>query len=190
MKQFLHLNRLPVIWKERWLGPENLDRAELRITGFDTYALIAGVLLQVVISLYGSQAEPDPNDPSVIYPKIQRAVYETQMAFLMLSALCSTYTMVTFLICKIFSTRALATHMDVAFQIYTRETRPFRLHGYWALISALLAALVAFTLNLFTRIKGNRGLCFTFLFFFFVGAMLEDWRNLVRLGVHWVYPKL
>lgn len=187
IKEFLHLSRWPAIWKERWAGPANLDRAGLRITGFDTYALVAAVLLQVIISLYGSLTEPQTDDPRIKYPRLQRIVFEAQLAFLMLASLCSTFTMVTFLLCKIFSVMALSVHKDVAWQVFTKVTRRHRLNGFYTLISALLSFLVAYCLNIYTKIKGNRGLAFTVFFMLLVGWMVDEWIKLVSLGGHLVY---
>eukprot|EP00438_Fugacium_kawagutii_P017569 Skav228557 [mRNA] locus=scaffold1887:662427:674224:- [translate_table: standard] len=66
VRQFLHLHRYLQIWRVHWIGPENLDRAGLRVTGMDTYAIVASVLLQVITGFYGSVPEPDDKDESLL----------------------------------------------------------------------------------------------------------------------------
>ncbi|CAK0857853.1 unnamed protein product, partial [Prorocentrum cordatum] len=141
-----------------WFGPANLERANLRITGMETYAIVAAVLLQVILGVYGSVSEPQLDDPRIRYPRLQRRVFEAQMVLLMIAVLCSTYTMVMFLLIKIYSVTALGLYKDVAYKAFTQATVGIRSDAFWALISSIITFLLAFSLNLYSKVKGNRGI--------------------------------
>ncbi|CAJ1342686.1 unnamed protein product [Effrenium voratum] len=187
VKQALHVGRYITMWKARWIGPENLDRAGLRVTGMDTYALVAAVLLQVLMGLYGSVPEPDELDERLKYPQLHRFMYEAQMIFASISVICSTYTMVMFLLCKIYSVMALGMWKDVSYDLFQQATGRFRLRAFWSLIIAMHSFLVSFAMNLFTRIKGNRGL---FLFMITMLGLIPvvcDWTVIYRVAEQYVY---
>lgn len=163
IKRFLHIGRFPRMWKEEWVGPANLDRASLRIDGMETYAVVAAVLLQVILGLYGSIAEPEADDPRIKFPVLQRIVFETQMVLLMIAVLCSTYTMVIYLLIKIYAVTALGFYKDVAYKAFTVAMGRHRSHAFWALIAAIITFLLAFALNLYSKVKGIRGLALSLL---------------------------
>eukprot|EP00441_Pelagodinium_beii_P047865 CAMPEP_0197625046 /NCGR_PEP_ID=MMETSP1338-20131121/4512_1 /TAXON_ID=43686 ORGANISM="Pelagodinium beii, Strain RCC1491" /NCGR_SAMPLE_ID=MMETSP1338 /ASSEMBLY_ACC=CAM_ASM_000754 /LENGTH=248 /DNA_ID=CAMNT_0043195347 /DNA_START=39 /DNA_END=782 /DNA_ORIENTATION=+ len=178
IRQILHFPvKYPVMWQERWLGPANLDRANLRITGMDTYALISAVLLQVIIGLYGTVEEPPEEDDqgTYKYPRLQKYLFEIQVLALMIAVVCSTYTMVMFLLCKIYTVMALAMYKDVAYDLFQKATATHRVHAFWSLIMAMNAFLVAFALNICRRIKGNRGIVFMIITLIFIIPSLKEW---------------
>jgi len=179
VKRLLHVGIWPVKWKEQWVGPANMDRANLRINGMDTYALVAAVLLQVILGLYAAVPEPAADDPRIKYYLLQRASFELQMFFLMAATICSTYTMVTFLICKIYAVMALGSYKDVAYETFQFETRSYRIKGFWCLVYSLVFLLIAFSMNLYTRIKGHRGLIMAAVTMIVLAPMLEDWRHIL-----------
>lgn len=182
LRQILHCGRYPAMWKERWIGPANLDRANLKITGMDTYALVAAVLLQVIIGLYTSVPEPSADDPHIKYPRLQRIVFELQMALLLVAVMCSTYTMVTFLLCKIYTVLSLGMYRDVAYDLFFQGTRRLRVTSFWSLIWSMNAFLLAFALNLYTRIKGNRGLLLAFAGILVLLPIVRDWMAILQLA--------
>lgn len=174
IKQITHVGRYPRMWRESWLGPANLDRANLRITGMETYSIIAAVLLQVILGLYSSIERPDENDPRVMYPRLQMFVFEIQMTLLMVAVLCSTYTMVMFLMIKVYSVTALGLHLDVAHEGFILATQRSRAGAFWSLIAATCSFLVAFALNLYSKVKGNKGLGLSFLAMCFLAALFRE----------------
>jgi hypothetical protein len=175
------------MWKERWIGPANLDRAMLKITGMDTYALVAAVLLQVIIGLYTSVPEPSADDPHIKYPRLQRIVFEAQMALLMIAVMCSTYTMVTFLLCKIYTVLALGMYRDVSYDLFFQGTKRLRVTAFWSLIWSMNTFLLAFSLNLYTRIKGNRGLLLAFVGILALLPVAHDWMDILSMASKYVY---
>jgi len=188
LRQILHFPvKYPVMWQERWLGPANLDRANLRITGMDTYALISAVLLQVIIGLYGTCECPQEGDPHVKYPRLQRWMFEAQVLALMIAVICSTYTMVMFLLCKIYTVTALAMYKDVAYDLFQKATASHRVHAFWSLIMAMNAFLVAFALNLFSRIRGNRGLVVMGVSLALIIPMLKEWKEVIHLASKYIF---
>lgn len=187
VRQFLHLHRYLQIWRVHWIGPENLDRAGLRVTGMDTYAIVASVLLQVITGFYGSVPEPDDTDERLKYPNLHRLMYEGQMIFASVSVVCSTYTMVMFLLCKIYSVMALGMYKDVSYDLFQAATGRFRLRAFWSLIIAMHSFLVSFAMNLFTRIKGNRGLCFFFVGMMGIIPVVYDWQIIYQIAEKYVY---
>lgn len=174
IKRFLHIGRFPRMWKDEWVGPADLGRASLRIDGMETYAIVAAVLLQVILGLYGSIAEPLADDPRIQYPVLQRVVFESQMVLLMIAVLCSTYTMIIFLLVKIYSVSSLGLYKDVAYMSFTMATGRYRSHAFWALIASIITFLVAFALNLFSKVKGHRGLALSVLTLCFVFLVLME----------------
>lgn len=173
---------LPMKWKERWLGPANLDRASLRITGMDTYALIAAVLLQVLLGLYGAMDDPDLDNPRVKWPKLQRAMYEAQLALLMCAVLCTTFTMVMFLLSKLYTVTALGMYKDVSYDIFQKRTSGQRVKAFWSLIAGMLSFLMAFSLNLYTKMKGGRGLVLAAIGLCFVVKLVQEWAVVMILA--------
>ncbi|CAK9107943.1 unnamed protein product [Durusdinium trenchii] len=170
-----------------WIGPENLDRAGLRVTGMDTYAIVASVLLQVITGFHSSVEEPDETDERLKYPNLHRLMYEGQMIFASISVVCSTYTMVMFLLCKIYSVMALGLYKDVSYDLFQAATGRFRLRAFWSLIIAMHSFLVAFAMNLFTRIKGNRGLMFFFVGMLGIIPVVYDWQIIYQIAEKYVY---
>jgi len=187
LRQILHVGRYLTMWKEKWVGPANLDRASLRITGMDTYALVAAVLLQVITGLYGSVPEPEEEDPRIKYPMAQRVMYEAQMFLSGVSVVCSTYTMVMFLLCKIYTVMALGMYKDVSYDLFQQATARFRLRAFWSLIIAMHSFLVSFAMNLFTRIKGKRGIFFCVLTMAGIIPVIYDWKIIYQVAEKYVY---
>mmetsp|Transcript_49478 Transcript_49478/g.130490 ORF Transcript_49478/g.130490 Transcript_49478/m.130490 type:complete len:281 (+) Transcript_49478:27-869(+) len=151
IKRMLHWHRYPSIWKEHWFGPANLDRANLRISGMDTYALIAAVLLQVLIGLYGVINDPD-KDATLS----QRLMFEIKMFLLLAAVLSSSFTMVMFLLNKIYSVTALAMHKDVAYRAFQRATSHIRVCAFWSLIVSIVSFILSFVLHVLSRIESKR----------------------------------
>ncbi|CAE7873650.1 KLHL4, partial [Symbiodinium necroappetens] len=175
------------MWKEKWVGPANLDRASLRITGMDTYALVAAVLLQVITGLYGSVPEPDESNERIKYPALQRFMYESQMFLSSVSVVCSTYTMVMFLLCKIYTVMALGMYKDVSYDLFQQNTARFRLRAFWSLIIAMHSFLVSFAMNLFTRVKGKRGLFLCVVTMMGIAPVVYDWKIIYEVAERYVY---
>mmetsp|Transcript_51333 Transcript_51333/g.101953 ORF Transcript_51333/g.101953 Transcript_51333/m.101953 type:complete len:258 (+) Transcript_51333:57-830(+) len=187
VRQLMHCRRYLVMWQERWIGPANLDRANLKITGMDTYALVAAVLLQVIIGLYASVPEPAADDPHIKYPRLQRLVFEMQMALLLIAVMCSTYTMVTYLLCKIYTVMALGMYRDVSYDLFFLGTKRLRLAAFWSLIWSMNTFLLAFALNLYTRIKGNRGLLLAFFGILALLPIVRDWMAILGMADRFLY---
>jgi len=187
VRQVLHIGRYLAMWKEKWVGPANLDRASLRITGMDTYALVAAVLLQVITGLYGSVPEPDESNERIKFPALQRFMYEAQMFLSGISVVCSTYTMVMFLLCKIYTVMALGMYKDVSYDLFNQETARFRLRAFWSLIIAMHSFLVSFAMNLFTRVKGKRGLFLCVVTMMGIAPVVYDWKIIYEVAERYVY---
>merc|ERR1712032_48168 len=174
IKRCLHIGRFPIMWKEKWIGPANLDRANLRIAGMETYAVVAAVLLQTILGLYGAVAEPQDDDPRIVYPKLQRIAYELQMILLMIAVVCSTYTMVMYLVVKIYTVTALGMWKDVAYEVFTASTARCRSHAFWTLIISIITFLLAFALDLYSKVKGIRGIALTLIAMAGITMLVRD----------------
>mmetsp|Transcript_70331 Transcript_70331/g.195777 ORF Transcript_70331/g.195777 Transcript_70331/m.195777 type:complete len:276 (-) Transcript_70331:171-998(-) len=182
VKQVLHVYYRVEIWRQRWIGPINLDRASMKVTGMDTYALVAAVLLQVLVGLYGVIEEPDPD------AKIGRKIaIDAQIVLLTVAALCSTFTMVTFLLNKIYSTTALGVFKDVAYDVYQLSTRRQRYLAFWSLIVAMVSFLASFSLNLFSKLKGKRGYIATAVTSVVGGVMLWQWVQMMLVANQYIF---
>jgi len=186
LRQMLHVGRYPVMWQERWIGPANLDRANLKITGMDTYAVVAAVLLQVIIGLYASVSEPSEDDPKIKYPRLQKYVFQLQMTLLMVAVMCSTYTMVSFLLCKVYAVMALGMYRDVSYDLFFQGTNNIRLSSFWSLIVSMETFLFAFALNLYTRVKGNRGVFLASVAIFVVFLLVREVMGIYALAEKFV----
>jgi len=182
VKQFLHLHYRPVIWWQRWVGPIDLGRADMRVTGHDTYALVAAVLLQVLVGLYGVTKVPSEDDS-----KGRKIVFSVEIVLTSLAAICSAFTMLTFLLNKIYSTTALGVFKDVAYDVYQMATRPQRACAFWSLIIAMVTFLITFSLNLFLKLKGKRGYIATALTLVGSSFMLREWVTMMVMANKYIF---
>lgn len=147
-------------WQERWIGPANFDRQGLRISAQDSYALVAVVLVQVVIGLYGVvEVVKDEDDPSIL----NKRLWEVQMYLLMAACLTSTFTMVMFLLSKVYCVTALAFWKDVSYNTFHTATMMYRNQAFWSMMVSTACFLLCFCLNLQQRMKGPRGYLLTLL---------------------------
>lgn len=164
------------------MGPANLDRANLRITGMDTYALVAAVLLQVLVGFYTSLSEPDEDTSSK-----QKRIFELQVVLLTIAVFCSTFTMVMFLLGKIYSVTALSMYKDVAYDIFHRATGRYRIGAFWSCICSMVAFIVAFALDLYKKMRGKRGVIATVLT---VGGgiiMVREWAGMMLIAQRHIF---
>jgi len=153
VKRLLHaMERGPRRLRENWIGPVNFDRADMRVSAFDTYAVVATVMLQVVVGLYSSI--PDPGSDAT---PVQRQAFRLQMLLLTVAVMCSTFTMVIFLLSKIYGVTALAMHKDLTYDMFIRVTSGGRSRAFWSLIGAMWSFLGAFVITLLQRIRGKLG---------------------------------
>lgn len=182
VKRFLHLSRYPVVWKERWMGPANLDRAGLRLDGMDTYAVLGAVLLQVLMGMYGVIAEPEEKAS-----RKERILYELQMLCMTVSVLSSSFTMIMFLLNKIYASSALAMYKDVAYALFQQATAQHRVHAFWSLIISIVSFLVCFSLNLSARIKGRLGIVIAAVTLCSGCVMLSEWTKMMDLAAKYIY---
>lgn len=177
-----HVTRFPGRMAERWLGPVNFDRANLRIDAMDGYALVAAVLLQIVVGLYGATEEPD--EPC---SKAERIVFEIQIVLLMLATVTSCFTMMIFLLGKIYSTTALGMWKDVAFFNFNYATAKHRNYAFWSLLISSLAFTGSFSLNLYTRMKGKRGVVASAISFLVAAVMCLSIKEIMAIASSHVF---
>lgn len=147
----------PLRWlgrmEERWIGPFNGDRQGMRLSAQDTYAGVAAFVMGVVLGLYGCVSDVDEDATPM-----QKRLYEAQMALLSLATLASSFTMIIFLLSKVYSVTALGLWKDVAYSTFHAVTSSLRMQAFWGLIISTTAMMYAFCLNLIEKIKGPRGL--------------------------------
>jgi len=172
-----HVTRFPGRMAERWIGPVNFDRANLRIDAMDGYALVASIVLQIVIGLYGATEEPEEG-----CPKAERWVFEIQLGLLMLATMTSCFTMMIFLLGKIYSTTALGMWKDVAFFNFQYATAHHRNQAFWSLLISCLAFTGSFSLNLYSRMKGKRGITASAISFAVAAAMCVSIKQIMQLA--------
>lgn len=172
-----HVTRFPGRMAERWIGPVNFDRANLRIDAMDGYALVASIVLQIVIGLYGATEEPEEDAP-----KPERVVFELQLGLLMLATMTSCFTMMIFLLGKIYSTTALGMWKDVAFFNFQYATAKHRNQAFWSLLISCLAFTGSFSLNLYSRMKGKRGITASAISFAVAAAMCVSIKQIMSLA--------
>jgi len=182
VKRFLHISRFPTIWMEEWVGPANLDRANLRVSGFDTYALIAAVLLQVLIGFYGVISEPEEGAS-----KVKHFLYEAQLLLVAVSVLTSAYTMVSFLLNKIYAVAALAMHKDVAYAVFTAASGRSRIQAFWSLIVSMVTFLAAFSLNIVSKFKGRKMVLLAVAILLGAAQMGWEWTRIMAVAGQIVY---
>merc|ERR1711860_241210 len=137
--------------------------------------------------LYGSVSAPAPDDPRIKYPRLQRLVYESTMVLLMMSALCSTFTMIMFLLFKVYTVTALGMYKDVAYTLFLQATGRHRMHAFNSLILSMTSFVVAFALNLYTRIKGNRGIVASLAVLTLCGYILHDVYKLLHFADKYIF---
>lgn len=183
LREFIqHVNRRLGRLEERWMGPVNFDRAGLRMSGMDTYAIIASVLLQVLIGLYGCINAPEDDDPA-----IEKRIFDAQMALLMIATLCSSFTMVMFLLNKVYAVTALAFWKDVAYSSFVNATMKHRFQGFWSLIVATTCFMLSFSLNLSQMLPGKKGKLITVVAIAFTLFMISDWMNMMVTASKFIF---
>eukprot|EP00929_Paragymnodinium_shiwhaense_P011990 TRINITY_DN1184_c0_g2_i2.p1 TRINITY_DN1184_c0_g2~~TRINITY_DN1184_c0_g2_i2.p1 ORF type:complete len:297 (-),score=74.29 TRINITY_DN1184_c0_g2_i2:47-937(-) len=181
-----HVNRRLGRLEERWLGPVNFDRAGLRLSGMDTYAIIASVLLQVMIGLYGCIDAPDEKEAS----ELDKRIFDAQMVLLMIATLCSAFTMVMFLLNKVYAVTALAFWKDVAYNTFVNATMKHRFQGFWSLIVGTTSFMLCFALNLSQKLPnkplplgyGVSALAIAISFY-----MVTDWTDMMLTASKFIF---
>jgi len=182
IKRSLHIGRYPRMWWERWIGPANLDRVNLRLSGMDTYAIVASVLLQVIVGLYGSIPVPDKDAP-----RKKHLMFEAQMALLTIAVLCSTFTMVIFLLNKVYCATALGMWKDVSYETFLVKTGKIRVDAFWSLILALSCFLGAFAINVLNSINSRRGIIIGVIAVLGAGYMLKELNGMMDIAKIYVF---
>eukprot|EP00929_Paragymnodinium_shiwhaense_P032466 TRINITY_DN17984_c0_g1_i1.p1 TRINITY_DN17984_c0_g1~~TRINITY_DN17984_c0_g1_i1.p1 ORF type:complete len:282 (+),score=66.31 TRINITY_DN17984_c0_g1_i1:85-930(+) len=157
-----HILRWPGRMSERWLGPVNFDRAGLRLDTMDTYAAVASLFMGCLLGLYGCVSDPEEDAP-----KSAKTLFEVQMALLMFSTLCASFTTFVFLINKLFAATAMGLWKDVAFFTYQYHTAFQRKLAFWGLVLSMISFIACFALNLYEKIQGKKG---KYAAFFTLGA--------------------
>eukprot|EP00929_Paragymnodinium_shiwhaense_P014105 TRINITY_DN121994_c0_g1_i1.p1 TRINITY_DN121994_c0_g1~~TRINITY_DN121994_c0_g1_i1.p1 ORF type:complete len:295 (-),score=55.60 TRINITY_DN121994_c0_g1_i1:146-1030(-) len=170
--------------EERWLGPINFDRANLRISGMDTYSVVASVLILTLTSLYGATSLPAKEEEAT---PAQKRLYEIQMVCLMVAMLCSTYCMITFLLNKVYSCTALGLWKDVAYNSFMRDMVQVRLRGFWSMMIALVALMTSFSLNLIDKVGGKRGWAVGGASILMGIWMCVQWADVYNAASHYIY---
>lgn len=170
--------------EERWLGPINFDRANLRISGMDTYSVVASVLMLTLLGLYGATKVNPSYEQSTGGQKI---VFEIQVVLLMIATLASTFCMVTFLLNKVYTCTALGLWKDVAYNAYMRDMVSARLRGFWAMFIGVVALLLSFSLSLINRFKGKRGYYLAGVSALFTLWMCGEFADVYNAAGHYIY---
>jgi len=182
LRHALHFGLKIQQWKDHWIGPVNLSRQDLRISGMENYAVVAVVLLQVVVGFYSGVAEPEDGDA-----KWNKVLYEIQMALLMAATLCSTFTMIMFLLNKICDVTALGLYKDVAYATFHAKTARHRVTAFWSIFVAMSSFLGAFSIDLLRRVQGKRGLALKIASIITCLTMLLAWTKFMFLAQNTVF---
>lgn len=182
IRRWLHIHRYPRMWFDRWIGPANLDRVNLRLSGMDTYAIVASVLLQVILGLYGSVPVPDKDSPRKAH-----IMFEAQMALLTIAVLCSTFTMVIFLLNKVYCATALGMWKDVSYETFLLKTGKIRIDAFWSLILALSSFMAAFAINVLNSVKSRRGIIIGVIAVLGAGYMFRELNGMMDMANKYVY---
>lgn len=138
---------------DHWIGPVNLSRQGLRISGMENYAVIASVMLQILVGFYCGVGQPDEKSSQT-----DKYIFEGQMILLMIAIMCSTFTMVMFLLAKICNVTALGLYKDVDYATFLQETTHHRAEAFWSMFIGITCFVFAFSLDLLRRVDGQRGL--------------------------------
>eukprot|EP00929_Paragymnodinium_shiwhaense_P113441 TRINITY_DN81737_c0_g1_i1.p1 TRINITY_DN81737_c0_g1~~TRINITY_DN81737_c0_g1_i1.p1 ORF type:complete len:303 (-),score=73.92 TRINITY_DN81737_c0_g1_i1:185-1093(-) len=177
-----HVNRRLGRLEERWLGPVDFDRAGMRLSGMDTYAIIASVLLQVLIGLYGCIDTPDKDADT-----FEHRIFDAQMVLLMIATLCSAFTMVMFLLNKVYAVTALGFWKDVSYQTFVNATMKHRFQGFWSLIVSTVAFMLTFALNLIQKLPRRKGLAVSAVALAITFAMVSDWAHMMMTASKFIF---
>jgi len=167
---------------DHWIGPVNLDRQGLRISGIDTYAVVATVMLQVVVGFYGGVAQPPEN-----CTRYERIMYDIQMSLMMVATLCSTFTMVIFLLNKIIDVTALGLYKDVSYATFMHVTRGSRMAGFWSLIVSMWSFLIVYAIDVFRRVQGKRGKAAKYVAIVMGCVMSFEWSRMMLMANRYLF---
>jgi len=207
IRHALHIGlRIQKAW-DHWIGPVDLDRQDLRLSGFENYAIISAVMLQILVGFYAGVAHPKDHSgeatpaaaaapasavASAAKPEaaptapskdvVDKLVFEIQMFLLLIAVLCSTFTMVMFLLAKICNVTALGLYKDVNYATFLHSSRSHRVLAFWSLFIALGTFLLAFALDLFRRVAGPRGVAVKVIAIVGGLYMLWEWADIMWLA--------
>eukprot|EP00929_Paragymnodinium_shiwhaense_P096496 TRINITY_DN580_c0_g1_i1.p1 TRINITY_DN580_c0_g1~~TRINITY_DN580_c0_g1_i1.p1 ORF type:complete len:289 (+),score=47.07 TRINITY_DN580_c0_g1_i1:123-989(+) len=177
-----HVMRRIGRFQERWIGPVNFDRQGLRISAQDSYALVAVVLVQVVIGLYGATAPTDDKASG-----FRKRLYETQVMLLMIATMTSTFTMVLFLLSKVYCVTALSFWKDVAYNTFHTSTEMYRNQAFWSMLVSTACFMLSFCLNLGQRVKGIRGYMILIMAVVLLGYFLYNFKIMMDVAEEYVF---
>lgn len=183
VRRLLHSERYFRMWREKWVGPINMDRVGFIVSGMDTYALVATVLLQVILGLYGSTS-----DPGADAPRWKTILYDTQMVLLTIATLASCFTMVTFLLNKIYAVTALGMQKDVAYDLFGLVTDRYRYASFWSLNLAMITFMISYCLNVIELARGyKRRIATAAVTLIGMAIMIVQWFTMIGLASKYIY---
>merc|ERR1711976_640059 len=96
-------------------------------------------------------------------PPVTKRIWEMQMMLLMAATLTSTFTMVLFLLSKVYCVTALSFWKDVSYNTFHAATEMYRNQAFWSMMISTACFMLSFCLNLSQRMKGPRGYLLTLL---------------------------
>eukprot|EP00929_Paragymnodinium_shiwhaense_P011989 TRINITY_DN1184_c0_g2_i1.p2 TRINITY_DN1184_c0_g2~~TRINITY_DN1184_c0_g2_i1.p2 ORF type:complete len:124 (-),score=32.30 TRINITY_DN1184_c0_g2_i1:47-418(-) len=112
------------------------------------------------------------------------------MVLLMIATLCSAFTMVMFLLNKVYAVTALAFWKDVAYNTFVNATMKHRFQGFWSLIVGTTSFMLCFALNLSQKLPnkplplgyGVSALAIAISFY-----MVTDWTDMMLTASKFIF---
>jgi len=128
------------------MDENGLQRATIRVEAFDTYGVIAAMVLSCAVSMF------DNCDPTV-GGIVQQGVSLASLVSLSVSVLSGAYTTLVFTMISLYSKTALGMKKDESFAIFSKETARHRQEGFYSFLACIASFGVAFCLSLITRMR-------------------------------------
>jgi len=132
--------------------PFVMDRAALRLDGLSAYAIVASILLNAALIVYGTILK-EVKDTKYIYPNDVSAIKTTQIENIItivasfsnvICILSAVYTTLVFSLIALYSKTALGLGLDSQFVAFFSATSFLRDSGFRAFISALVSFQISF----------------------------------------------
>jgi hypothetical protein len=130
----------------------DLTRVSMRLDGFNSYAIIAALLLNATLKLYCMTPKQIESGGNISKEKVASILF---LLFAGTSLLCTAYSTLVFSLLSLYSKTALGLGQDAAFLEFFAATAVVRKRAFHSLLAALLSFKLCFTASLFIHYDGK-----------------------------------
>jgi hypothetical protein len=130
----------------------DLTRVSMRLDGFNSYAIIAALLLNATLKLYCMTPKQIESGGNISTGKVATILF---VLFAGSSLICNAYSALVFSLLSLYSKTALGLGQDAAFLEFFAATSVVRRRAFHSLLAALLSFKLCFTTSLYIHYNGK-----------------------------------